>query len=108
MLAIVRATLDRLDEVEPLWLALHAHDAVVGAPVAPVRPPAESWSRRRAQYAEWLTSGLPCCCWPRRSSPRVTWCSESKTGRQPGRSGIASRRSRLCQSCHRPEAVAWG
>ena len=57
MLAIVRATLSRLDEVEPLWLALHAHHAVVGAPVAPVRPPAESGSRRRAQCAEWLTSG---------------------------------------------------
>src|SRR5262249_52591106 len=51
-------TLDpsRLDRVEPLWLAMVAHHATVSD--VPTREPADSWPRRRAQYAAWLADGV--------------------------------------------------
>jgi len=54
---IREAGVERLAEVEALWLAMHAHHASLSQSVAPVRPPAESWRRRRAQYASWLQEG---------------------------------------------------
>lgn len=49
---------DRLDDLEPLWHALREHHGEVAADWLPdVRPRAESWRRRRAQYAEWLAGG---------------------------------------------------
>lgn len=52
---IVRAGLDRLDDVEPLWHALSEHHAAFAASVAPVRSPEESWTRRRREYVAWLS-----------------------------------------------------
>jgi len=52
---IVKAGLDRLDDVEPLWHALRDHHAAFAATVAPVRPAEESWTRRRAEYVRWLS-----------------------------------------------------
>ena len=54
--AIVRAGAERVDELEPLWLALHHHHREVAAqPV--VADDAASWARRRAWYLEMLAGG---------------------------------------------------
>ena len=44
-----------LDRVEPLGLAMVAHHRAVTD--LQVREPAETWRRRRADYAAWLESG---------------------------------------------------
>lgn len=43
-----------LDAIEPLWRALHEHHAAIA--IAPVRPLADSWRRRRVKYEDWLRS----------------------------------------------------
>jgi GNAT superfamily N-acetyltransferase len=57
VIAVVRAGADRVDELEPLWRALHDHHAVVGRAVAPLRDFAASWRHRRAEYEQWLAAG---------------------------------------------------
>jgi ribosomal protein S18 acetylase RimI-like enzyme len=53
---IAVAGAERIDELEPLWLALHHHHrAVAAAPV--VEDDADSWARRRAWYLEMLAGG---------------------------------------------------
>jgi ribosomal protein S18 acetylase RimI-like enzyme len=55
---IVRAGLERVDDLRPLWQSLHAHHAEVAPQLAAlggVRTPAESWGRRRALYEDWLS-----------------------------------------------------
>jgi GNAT superfamily N-acetyltransferase len=53
-IAVVGA--ERVDELEPLWLALHRHHREVAAqPV--VADDAASWARRRAWYLEMLAGG---------------------------------------------------
>jgi hypothetical protein len=47
--------LSTLDRVEPLWLAMVAYHRSVSD--LQVREPAETWRRRRAEYAAWLESG---------------------------------------------------
>jgi ribosomal protein S18 acetylase RimI-like enzyme len=54
---ITLAGAERLDDLEPLWRALHArHRSVDGhlATVAPFRSGEESWQRRRAHYERVL------------------------------------------------------
>jgi ribosomal protein S18 acetylase RimI-like enzyme len=46
----------RLDELEPLWLALHRHHRAV-ADLEVLRDDALSWQRRRAWYAAMLAGG---------------------------------------------------
>ena len=54
--AIAAAGAERVDELEPLWLALHRHHrAVAAAPV--VADDAASWERRRSWYLEMLAGG---------------------------------------------------
>jgi ribosomal protein S18 acetylase RimI-like enzyme len=55
-ITIIRGGLEHLDEVGPLWQALHEHHAAVTPPLArlPMRDSAESWHRRRVSYAKWL------------------------------------------------------
>jgi GNAT superfamily N-acetyltransferase len=54
--AIAVAGAERVDELEPLWLALHRHHREVSAqPV--VADDAASWARRRAWYLEMLAGG---------------------------------------------------
>jgi ribosomal protein S18 acetylase RimI-like enzyme len=55
-LRVVSAGLERLDELEPLWAAMHSAHAAMADEVAPVRPLAESWRRRRAEYSHWLAA----------------------------------------------------
>lgn len=54
---IVRAGVERIADLRPLWESLHEHHAAV-APhlekLGPVRPLADSWAVRRILYAEWL------------------------------------------------------
>ena len=53
---IAVAGAERIDELEPLWLALHHHHrAVAAAPV--VEDDDDSWARRRAWYLEMLAGG---------------------------------------------------
>ena len=55
-LAIAVAGAERVDELEPLWLALHRHHREVAAqPV--VDDDAASWDRRRAWYLDMLAGG---------------------------------------------------
>jgi GNAT superfamily N-acetyltransferase len=56
-IAIGRAGTERLDDLEPLWQAMHAHHGSVAghlAVVADFRSPEESWRRRRAHYERVL------------------------------------------------------
>jgi ribosomal protein S18 acetylase RimI-like enzyme len=55
---IVAAGAERIDDLEPLWKAMHAHHAQV-TPVragVPARPADQAWSLRRARYQELLES----------------------------------------------------
>jgi ribosomal protein S18 acetylase RimI-like enzyme len=54
--SIVRAGIDRIGELEPVWRSLYEHHAEVGEEVAPVRPLHETWRRRRREYQRWLTT----------------------------------------------------
>jgi ribosomal protein S18 acetylase RimI-like enzyme len=45
---------DRLDALEPLWLALLEHHGKVSIPALTMVGPTDSWGRRRGLYAKWL------------------------------------------------------
>jgi ribosomal protein S18 acetylase RimI-like enzyme len=45
----------RLDELAPLWLALHRHHQAIGSHPL-VSDETASWQARRAQYAAWLAA----------------------------------------------------
>jgi ribosomal protein S18 acetylase RimI-like enzyme len=54
---ITLAGAERLDDLEPLWRALHSHHRSVAGhltAVAPFRSAEESWQRRRAHYERVL------------------------------------------------------
>jgi GNAT superfamily N-acetyltransferase len=55
-ITIARGTVEDLDDLRPLWLALRTHHHEVAPDIGPVRDDEDSWRRRRAQYTEWLTS----------------------------------------------------
>jgi ribosomal protein S18 acetylase RimI-like enzyme len=54
---IVRGDPSHIDELQPLWHALREHHGSVTPEWGPLRPPAESWGRRRATYADVLGDG---------------------------------------------------
>ncbi len=57
---IVAAGVERLDEVESLWQAMHEHHAEVAGKVreiAPLRAAAESWRWRRGEFERWMQAG---------------------------------------------------
>ncbi|TGB00985.1 GNAT family N-acetyltransferase [Streptomyces sp. MZ04] len=50
---------DRLDDLEPLWKALHSHHLAVAGHLEALSPslsPEASWINRRAKYETWLAS----------------------------------------------------
>ena len=53
---IVRAGPERIDDLEPLWKSLYEHHRSVDPkiPGVALREADESWSVRRAEYAQWL------------------------------------------------------
>jgi ribosomal protein S18 acetylase RimI-like enzyme len=55
-MAIERVGAERIDEVGPLYVALHQHHAAVRPQLAgaPARDAEESWRRRRGRYHGWL------------------------------------------------------
>ncbi len=58
--AIAEAGAERLDELEPLWSAMHEHHRSVAGhleAVAPFRPAADSWRIRSGRYRAWLAAG---------------------------------------------------
>src|ERR1700742_2424967 len=54
---IVRGDATRLDEVGPLFEAMHEHHRGTGAQVLPFRSAGEAWARRRPYYEALLESG---------------------------------------------------
>ena len=54
---IVRGDASRLDEVGPLFKAMHEHHRAGGAQVLPFRSGEEAWERRRPHYESLLASG---------------------------------------------------
>jgi ribosomal protein S18 acetylase RimI-like enzyme len=57
---IAAAGLERLDEIEGLWRAMHEYDAAVAAEareVAPFRGTADAWRRHRAEFERWMREG---------------------------------------------------
>jgi ribosomal protein S18 acetylase RimI-like enzyme len=57
---IVDAGVDELDDIEPLWRAMHDHNAEVAGEVrkvAPFRGADHSWQRRRSEFARWMHEG---------------------------------------------------
>jgi ribosomal protein S18 acetylase RimI-like enzyme len=57
MTDVVRADASRIDELEPLWLALREHHGSVTGHWGPLRPADDSWARRRKTYADILCEG---------------------------------------------------
>jgi GNAT superfamily N-acetyltransferase len=55
--AVIALGLDHLDELEPLWLQLHAHHQGVAPHLAPYVDDATSWGERRAHYVDALSRG---------------------------------------------------
>jgi ribosomal protein S18 acetylase RimI-like enzyme len=58
-LHIVRASSERIADLEPLWKALQHHHAMVAPHFGPVRSPEESWERRRLRYQRLLNQPGP-------------------------------------------------
>ena len=54
---VISGDASRIDELEPLWLALREHHASVTGHWGPLRPPEESWRRRRADHEAMLAEG---------------------------------------------------
>jgi GNAT superfamily N-acetyltransferase len=57
---ILEAGAERLDDVEPLWRAMHEYDAEVAGEareVAPFRRAEDSWQRRRDEFRRWMRAG---------------------------------------------------
>lgn len=54
---IVRAGAERIDELRPLWEALHSHHRTVDPrlPGVPMREVGDTWPRRRSWYERWLS-----------------------------------------------------
>lgn len=57
VIEVIRADAARLDELQPLWLALRAHHGSVTEHWGPLRPEDESWRRRRETYVAILEEG---------------------------------------------------
>ncbi len=57
MTEIVRGDASRIEELEPLWLALRDYHGSITPEWGPLRPEAASWERRRAVYADLLAEG---------------------------------------------------
>lgn len=53
---IVKAGRKRVDDLEPMWRALHSHHLTVDPrlPGVPMREVDDTWPRRRVEYEEWL------------------------------------------------------
>jgi ribosomal protein S18 acetylase RimI-like enzyme len=52
--------MERLDDVESLWGAMHDHHAEVAGEareVAPFRDAKDSWQRRRTEFESWMRAG---------------------------------------------------
>jgi GNAT superfamily N-acetyltransferase len=53
---VVKAGIERVPELRPLWEALELHHAALPH-VPSVRPLADSWERRQQRYRDWLADG---------------------------------------------------
>ncbi len=54
---ITRGDASRIDELEPLWLALREHHGSITAHWGDLRAPEDSWARRRKNYVDILAEG---------------------------------------------------
>ena len=53
-LTITHAGRERLDDVAPLWQALHRHHVAIDPRRLPPRSDSDSWAHRRARYEQWI------------------------------------------------------
>jgi ribosomal protein S18 acetylase RimI-like enzyme len=54
---VIQGDPSRIEELQPLWLALREHHASVTGHWGPLRPADESWRRRRADHEAILAEG---------------------------------------------------
>ncbi len=56
---ILEAGVERLDDVESLWRAMHEHHAEVAeaCEVTRFRPAGDSWQRHRLEFEHWMRDG---------------------------------------------------
>ena len=57
---IVEAGVERLDDIESLWRAMHEYNAEVAGgarEIAPFRRAKDAWKRRRTEFKRWMRSG---------------------------------------------------
>jgi len=57
MTTITKADASRIDDLQPLWLALREHHGSVTEHWGELRSPEESWQRRRKDYVDILDEG---------------------------------------------------
>jgi ribosomal protein S18 acetylase RimI-like enzyme len=82
---IVRADGARLDEVEPLFKAMHEHHRAgrpSAAAVRPFRSADEAWERRRAHYRELLEAGRGHLLLAEEDGRAIGYAMVSETGGQ--------------------------
>jgi ribosomal protein S18 acetylase RimI-like enzyme len=82
---IVRADGSRLDEVKPLFKAMHEHHRAGGPGAAEVRPfraGGEAWERRRAHYASLFAAGRGHLLLAERDGRAIGYAMVSEIGSQ--------------------------
>ena len=82
---IVRAGESRLDELEPLFVAMHEHHRAGGPRAADVRAfrsPAEAWERRREHYRGLLAAGAAHLLIAQEDGRAIGYAMVAETGSQ--------------------------
>jgi ribosomal protein S18 acetylase RimI-like enzyme len=79
---IVRGDASRLDELGPLFRAMHEHHRESGPQLLPFRSSDEAWERRRRHYAALLESGRGHLLLAEENGRAIGYAMVSQTGGQ--------------------------
>lgn len=79
---IVRGDASRLDELQPLFAAMHEHHRGSGPQLLAFRSPEEAWERRRAHYEALLASGRGHLLLAEEDGRAIGYAMVSETGGQ--------------------------
>ena len=79
---IVRGDASRLDDVGPLFKAMHEHHRCGGEQLLPFRPDEEAWARRRRHYESLLGSGCGHLLLAEQGGRVIGYAMVSETGGQ--------------------------
>jgi ribosomal protein S18 acetylase RimI-like enzyme len=79
---IVRGDASRLDELGPLFRAMHEHHRESGPQLLPFRSSDEAWERRRGHYAALLESGRGHLLLAEENGRAIGYAMVSQTGGQ--------------------------